>query len=103
MAFDTTAAEGSVLFQAAALRGGSNNLLYNYPDRLTLAQSSADSYSTFLNEVSYVLLVALGKVKAGEDGEGDPVTLAREAAERIAELRKYENYFYTGDCDTECR
>ena len=103
MTFDMTIEEGSLLYQAAALRGGSNNLLHNFSDRLLLAQCSADSYSTVLNEVAYILLVALGRVKPGEDGEGDPLALAREAAEKLVEMKKYENYFYTGDSGVVCQ
>lgn len=103
MTFDIKVEEGGMLYQAAAFRGASSNYAEGVINRLGMAQQSADMYSTVLNEVAYILLVALGKVKDGEDGEGDPLTLAREAAEKIAEMRKYENYFYTGDGGTVCQ
>lgn len=84
MTFEITAEEGSTLYNAAALRGlADNRRAYCEGDRLAAAKGAADAYSTVLNEVSYILLVALGKVQPGEDGEGDPLALAKEAAAQI--------------------
>lgn len=86
MAFEITAQEGSLLYQAAALRGPSESE-YHTKDALELAQESADMYSRIINEMTYMLLVALGKVKPGEDGEGDPLALVQEAAAELAKPR----------------
>ncbi len=95
MAIELTAEEGSTLYLAAALRGASE-AARSTKDGLETAQESADVYSCVLNEMAYILLVALGKVKEGEDGEGDPLALAREAATTIVGLRRSVNYYSGG-------
>lgn len=102
MAFEITAGDSSLLMQAAAYRELSGDTGLPRNTCLELAQQSADMYSTVLNEVAYTLLVALGKVKDGEDGEGDPLTLAREAAEKLKQLQvsglDYDNVAHDYDC-----
>lgn len=88
MTLHITAEEGSRLHRAAALRSlADNKIACCAGDRLAAVKQAADEYSTVLNEVAYILLVALGKVKPGEDGEGDPVALAKEAAHILQGLR----------------
>lgn len=87
MTFETTAENDSRLMQAVALRAISGNQIHSTVTKLRLAQQAADLFSTELNEIGYVLLVALGKVQPGEDGEGDPLSLAKEAAHILQGLR----------------